>query len=103
VARRAFLASVCGRGNARGNIRRATATKRGGGEDARRTGERKAIEHICRRFQQQMADRFTSVVEQSTGRKVRVFLSETNIEQDVSVETFVLDVDPTPTSGVGNA
>src|SRR3954454_18398794 len=53
-------------------------------------GERAAIEHIRRRFQQQMADEFTSVVEQATGRKVRVFLSETNIDQDVSVETFLL-------------
>jgi uncharacterized protein YbcI len=53
-------------------------------------GEREAIEHIRRRFQQQMADEFTSVVEQATGRKIRVFLSETNIDQDVSVETFLL-------------
>jgi uncharacterized protein YbcI len=53
-------------------------------------GEREAIEHIRRRFQQQMADEFTSVVEQATGRKVRVFLSETNVDQDVSVETFLL-------------
>jgi uncharacterized protein YbcI len=53
-------------------------------------GEREAIEHIRRRFQQQMADAFTSVVEQATGRKVRAFLSETAIEHDVSVETFLL-------------
>src|SRR5687768_6622287 len=53
-------------------------------------GERDAIEHIRRRFQQQMADDFKSVVEQATGRTVRVFLSETNIEHDVSVETFLL-------------
>ena len=53
-------------------------------------GEKDAIEHIRRRFQQQMADDFTSVVEQATGRKVRVFLSETNVDQDVSVETFLL-------------
>jgi uncharacterized protein YbcI len=53
-------------------------------------GEMDAIEHIRRRFQQQMADDFTSVVEQATGRKVRVFLSETNVEHDVSVETFLL-------------
>jgi Na+-translocating membrane potential-generating system (MpsC) len=33
--------------------------------------EREAIEHIRWRFQQQMADEFTSVVEQATGRKVR--------------------------------
>jgi uncharacterized protein YbcI len=53
-------------------------------------GERDAIEHIRRRFQQRMAESFRSVVEQATGRKVRVFLSETNVEQDVSVETFLL-------------
>src|SRR3954469_10130802 len=53
-------------------------------------GEREAIEHIRRRFQQQMADEFTSVVEQATGRKVKAFLSETNIEHDVSVEIFLL-------------
>ena len=57
-------------------------------------GEREAIEHIRRRFQQQMADKFTGVVEQATGRKVRAFLSETNIEQDVSIETFLLADDP---------
>ena len=53
-------------------------------------GEGDAIQHIRRRFQQQMADSFTSVVEQATGRKVKAFLSETNIEHDVSVETFLL-------------
>ena len=58
-------------------------------------GERDAIQHIRRRFQQQMADSFTSIVEQATGRRVRVFLSETDIEQDVSVETFLLAEDRT--------
>ena len=53
-------------------------------------GEREAIQHIRRRFQQQMAESFTGVVEQATGRKVRVFLSETNVEHDISVETFIL-------------
>src|SRR5215213_10760440 len=53
-------------------------------------GEGDAIQHIRRRFQQHMADSFTSVVEQATGRRVRAFLSETDIEHDVSVETFLL-------------
>jgi uncharacterized protein YbcI len=53
-------------------------------------GEKDAVEHIRRRFQQRMAEDFKSVVEQATGRKVRAFLSETNIDQDVSVETFLL-------------
>jgi uncharacterized protein YbcI len=58
-------------------------------------GEREAIAHIRRRFQQQMADSFSSIVEQATGRRVRTFLSETNIDQDVSVETFLLADDRT--------
>jgi uncharacterized protein YbcI len=62
-------------------------------------GEREAIQHIRRRFQQHMADSFTSVVEQVTGRKVRVFLSETDIEQDVSVETFLLAEERTDMTG----
>src|SRR5688572_30997012 len=53
-------------------------------------GEREAIQHIRRRFQQQMAESFIGIVEQATGRKVRAFLSETDIGQDVSVETFLL-------------
>src|SRR3954462_6754760 len=53
-------------------------------------GEGDAIQHIRRRFQQQMADNFTSVVEQATGRKVRAFLSATDIDGDASVETFLL-------------
>ena len=66
-------------------------------------GEREAIEHIRRRFQQQMADEFTSVVEQATGRKVRVFLSETNIDLDVSVETFLLADGRTDMTGFDDA
>ncbi len=53
-------------------------------------GEKEAIQHIRRRFQQQMADEFRTIVEQATGRAVRTFLSETNVENDVSVETFLL-------------
>src|SRR4051794_23933809 len=53
-------------------------------------GEREAIQNIRRRFQQHMAESFTNVVEQATGRKVRVFLSQTDIAKDVSVETFLL-------------
>ena len=62
-------------------------------------GERDAVEHIRRRFQQQMKDSFTSVIEQATGRRVRTFLSETNVEQDVSVETFLLADERTDMTG----
>src|SRR4051794_17587237 len=53
-------------------------------------GESESIQQIRRRFQQTMADEFKSVVEQATGRVVRAFLSETNLEEDVSVEFFLL-------------
>jgi uncharacterized protein YbcI len=66
-------------------------------------GEREAIQHIRRRFQQAMAESFTSVVEQATGRKVRAFLSETDIEQDVSVETFLLADERTDMTGFEEA
>jgi uncharacterized protein YbcI len=66
-------------------------------------GEREAIQHIRRRFQQAMADSFTSVVEQATGRTVRAFLSETDIEHDVSVETFLLADERTDMTGFEDA
>ncbi len=53
-------------------------------------GEIEAIQAIRRRFQQAMADEFKGIVEQATGRVVRAFLSETNLEADVSVEFFLL-------------
>jgi len=62
-------------------------------------GEREAIQQIRRRFQQHMADSFISIVEQATGRTVRVFVSETDIDQDVSVETFLLADERTDITG----
>jgi uncharacterized protein YbcI len=53
-------------------------------------GEVEAIQQIRRRFQQAMADEFKGIVEQATGRVVRAFLSETNLEADVAVEFFLL-------------
>ena|SRR5436309_2083221 len=53
-------------------------------------GETGAIQQIRRRFQQQMADEFKAIVEQATGRTVRAFMSETNLEADVAVEIFLL-------------
>jgi uncharacterized protein YbcI len=66
-------------------------------------GETEAIQHIRRRFQQQMRENFSSVVEQVTGRNVRAFLSETNIENDVSVEIFLLAGDRTDMTGFEGA
>src|SRR4051795_7149048 len=66
-------------------------------------GEREAIQHIRRRFQQQMKESFSSVVEQATGRRVRVFLSETDIDHDVSVEVFLLADERTDMTGFEDA
>jgi uncharacterized protein YbcI len=66
-------------------------------------GEGEVIQHIRRRFQQQMTENFTSVVEQATGRKVRAFLSDTHIAHDVSVETFLLADERTDMTGFEGA
>ena len=66
-------------------------------------GEREAIQHIRRRFQQQMAESFIGVVEQATGRKVRTFLSDTDVDEDVSVETFLRADERTDMSDFENA
>jgi uncharacterized protein YbcI len=62
-------------------------------------GDADAVQQIRRRFQQQMKEDFTAIVEQATGRKVRSFLSETDLENDISVELFLLDDDRTDMSG----
>ena len=53
-------------------------------------GERDAIQQIRRQFQEAVREEFVGVVEQVTGRKVRGFLSDTDVENDISVETFLL-------------
>ena len=62
-----------------------------------RQGEIEPIRDIRRRFQQVVADQFISVIEQATGRKVRVFVSETDVESDVSVEIFLLETEDSRT------
>ncbi len=46
-----------------------------------------------------MADEFKTIVERATGRAVRTFLSETNVEDDVSVEMFLLGEGRTDMTG----
>jgi uncharacterized protein YbcI len=62
-------------------------------------GESDGIQDIRRRFQRVMADQFKSVVEQATGRGVRAFLSETDLENDIAVELFLLAEARTDMSG----
>jgi uncharacterized protein YbcI len=53
-------------------------------------GDAEAIQQSRRRFQQISKDDFISVVEQATGEQVETFLSETALEGEVAVETFLL-------------
>jgi uncharacterized protein YbcI len=53
-------------------------------------GEAEGIQDIRRRFQRVMEEQFVSIVEQATVRRVRAFLSETNLKEDISVEVFIL-------------
>jgi uncharacterized protein YbcI len=66
-------------------------------------GDQDAVQQIRRRFQQAMKEEFTAIVEQATGRKVRAFLSETHLEEDISVELFLLADDRTDMSGFEDA
>jgi uncharacterized protein YbcI len=38
-----------------------------------------------------MTKRFTDVIEELTGRKVRAFLSQANVEPDLTLEIFFID------------
>jgi len=66
-------------------------------------GEADGIQDIRRRFQRVMADQFRSIVEQATGREVRSFMSETDIDKDISVEIFLLGPARTDMTGFEQA
>jgi len=53
-------------------------------------GQSEGIQDIRRNFQSIMADQFKSLVEQATGREVRSFTSDTDLENDIAVEVFIL-------------
>jgi uncharacterized protein YbcI len=56
-------------------------------------GEKDIIQDIRRRFEQHMEADFRAIVEQATGREVLLFLSDTNVESDLSIECFFLRSD----------
>jgi uncharacterized protein YbcI len=53
-------------------------------------GEAREVQEIRRRFRRVMADEFGSIVEQATGRRVRSYISDTDLAENVSVEVFLL-------------
>jgi uncharacterized protein YbcI len=62
-------------------------------------GEDEAVRQTRHAFQRTMGPTFTALVEETTGRKVRSFLSQVSFDPDISVEVFVLEgdhADPAP-------
>lgn len=53
-------------------------------------GEAHEVQTIRRRFELAMGDQFKAVVQKATGRRVRAFLSDTELPEQLAVETFVL-------------
>ncbi len=53
-------------------------------------GDGDGIADIRRRFQRNVEQEFTSVVESVIGQEVRAFISEVHLEEDVSVGVFLL-------------
>ena len=49
------------------------------------------VEHTRKAFQEAVRDDFVAVVEKAIGREVMVFVSQTDVRTDVSVELFLLD------------
>jgi uncharacterized protein YbcI len=64
-------------------------------------GGRPDLVHEARlAFQLMMRETYTAIVEESTGRKVRAFLSQNHIGPDIAVEIFVLESEPDEVSDI---
>jgi uncharacterized protein YbcI len=61
-------------------------------------GEPERVLELRRDFQRMMKDRYTTMIEELTGRKVLAFLSQAHVEPDLTIEMFLLD---TPLPGAG--
>ena len=53
-------------------------------------GETEGIQELRRRFRRVMADDFGAIVEQATGRRVRSYISDTDLAERVSIDVFLL-------------
>jgi uncharacterized protein YbcI len=54
-------------------------------------GKGDAVREMRAAFQDAVSDRFTTVVEQLTGRKVVAFMSQAHVGPDLAIEVFFLD------------
>jgi uncharacterized protein YbcI len=53
-------------------------------------GEAGGIQELRRRLRRVMADDFAAIVEQATLRRVRSYISDTDLDEQVSIEVFLL-------------
>ena len=54
-------------------------------------GRDQVVRDMRTHFQGAMNDKFVSVVEDATGRKVNAYMSQINFDPDLAVEIFLLD------------
>jgi uncharacterized protein YbcI len=66
-------------------------------------GEADGMREIRRRFRRVMADEVEAIVEQATGRRVRSYVSDTDLAEHVSVEVFLLGASLEDMSGFETA
>jgi len=66
-------------------------------------GESEAIQELGRRLRRVMADDFAAIVEQATGRRVRSYISDTDLIEQVSIEVFLLGASLEDMSGFETA
>jgi uncharacterized protein YbcI len=53
-------------------------------------GEADEIQQIRRRFRRVIAEEFAAIVEQATGRRVRSYVSDTDLAENVSIDVCLL-------------
>lgn len=66
-------------------------------------GETEGIQELRRRLRRVMADDFGAIVEQATGRRVRSYISDTDLAEQVAIEVFLLDASLEDMSGFETA
>lgn len=64
------------------------------------TGSRDHVKDTRNKFQEAVSEEFRAIVERITGRKVRVFLSQIDIDSNLAVEFFIFEDEEE--SGAGN-
>ena len=55
------------------------------------SGEPDRVLDMRRDFQRLMEERYTTMIEELTGRKVLAFLSQAHVEPDLTIEMFLMD------------